>query len=237
MFRRGGERGGGELGPQIGTGFASKDGKPQKTGGSKNSPPKTDRVITGVVTPKPPNTDKTLTEPNETFETISPEGDATTSRVPRRKLPFPKTGSHHPFPVELPNWVITLVGVGASAFRVAASAMGILAFSSDPMAAHMGPPTSAIQSKTISHMLLLANVVEVARLLGVRSKLSIVGGLDGTRQSVFSSRHARVPPECTKKHSLIGLRLLEDRIQILLIVTIAERKTTTRILDHPEHNK
>ena len=152
-------------------------------------------MIQGVVTPKQPHIEPThkvltLNRPDETCGTISL------------------------------NRFVTLVGVGAGTFWVAASTMSVLAFTGDPMAAYVSPPASTIQCKTIPHMLLLANIVKHAWLLGVWGKLAIVGGLDGSRSGVIPSSDARVPPERTKKHCLIGLRLLYDCIQVLFVIAV-----------------
>ena len=91
---------------------------------------------------------------------------------------------------------------------MATPAPSVFALPSDPMTAEMSPPASTIQSKTVSHVLLLAHVVEKATFLGVGGRFSIVGGLDGSRGGFISRGESRVPPERTKKHSLVGLCLL-----------------------------
>jgi hypothetical protein len=60
ISRKGGERRGGEPSPRKAGRKATKDGENPKTGGRQNSPPKTDLLIPGVVTPKKPNTEQTL---------------------------------------------------------------------------------------------------------------------------------------------------------------------------------
>ena len=75
--RIGGERRGGEPNPRKGGGWAPKDGENPKTGGQNTSPPKTNRLLPGIVTPKKQNTEPTLNRPDEKHETIPPGGDAT----------------------------------------------------------------------------------------------------------------------------------------------------------------